>query len=181
MNHMRVLLCGTNYGRSYLEAIRLGGTKYRLVGILARGSARSQRTASEFGVPLFRSLDHLDREIDFACAAMGASGDEVVLGLLARNIHILCEHPVKHSRLQLALAAAASRSLCFHINGHFADLEAAAAFIHRARQESQVELPAFFQVTATDRSLYAVLDILGRILLSFQPLRLQVISQLAQL
>ena len=36
MNALQVLVCGTNYGRIYLEAIRLGGAGYRLAGIFAR-------------------------------------------------------------------------------------------------------------------------------------------------
>lgn len=177
---MRVLVCGTNYGRFYLEAIRLGRADFRLAGILARGSARSQLTALEYGVPLFRGVTEVDQDVDLACAAMGASGSDAVLGLLAHRIHVLCEHPQKPSCLQLALDRAASRGLCFHVNGHFADLEAAANFIRRAREECTAEPPSFFQVTSTDRSLYAALDILGRVLVSFAPFHFQVISQFAQ-
>lgn len=177
---MRVLVCGTNYGRFYLEAIRLGRADFRLAGILARGSVRSQLTALEYGVPLFRGVTEVDRDVDLSCAAMGASGSDVVLDLLARRIHVLCEHPQKSSCLQLALDRAASGGLCFHINGHFGDLEAAATFIRRAREECTAEPPSFFQVTATDRSLYAALDILGRVLASFAPFEFQVTSQFAQ-
>ena len=87
----------------YLETFRLGGTSYRFAGILARGSTRSQCVAREYGVPLYRCLADLTPGIDLACAAMGASGSDVVLGLLARGIHVLCEHPLKSSRLQSAL------------------------------------------------------------------------------
>jgi thiazolinyl imide reductase len=177
---MRVLVCGTNYGRLYLEAIRLGRADFHLAGILARGSFRSQLTALEYGVPLFRGVMEVDQDVDLACAAMGASGSDVVLGLLAHRIHVLCEHPQKPRCLELALDRAASRGLCFHINGHFADLEAAATFIRRAREVCTAEPPSFFQVTATDRSLYAALDILGRVLVSLAPLHFQVTSQFAQ-
>src|ERR1700739_2393264 len=71
---MRVLVCGTNYGRFYLEAIRLDRADFRLAGILARGSVRSQLTALEYGVPLFRGVTEVDRDVDLSCAAMGASG-----------------------------------------------------------------------------------------------------------
>jgi thiazolinyl imide reductase len=177
---VRVLVCGTNYGRFYLEALRLGAADFRLVGLLARGSARSEVTAREYGVPLFRTVAEVDPDVDLACAAMGYAGSEVVLGLLARKIHVLCEHPQKPRCLQLALEAAVSRGLCFHINGHFADLEAAAAFIRRAREESVARPPSFFQLTATERSLYAALDILGRVLGSFAPFHFEVTGRSAQ-
>jgi thiazolinyl imide reductase len=178
MNPLHILVCGTNYGRIYLEAIRLGGAPYLLAGILARGSLRSQQAAREYGVPLYCCVEDLAPGIDLACAAMGASGSHVVLSLIARGIHVLCEHPQKPSRLQSALTAAASRDLCFHANGHFADLEAAAAFIRQCRQQSRAAPPSFFHVTATDRSLYAALDILRRVLDSFAPFEFHVTSRL---
>jgi thiazolinyl imide reductase len=178
MNPPHVLVCGTNYGRIYLEAIRLGGIRYRLAGILARGSTRSQNVAREYGIPLYRRLADLRPGIDLAAAAMGPSGSDVVLGLLARGIHVLCEHPQKPNRLQSALEAAASRRLCFHVNGHFADLEAAVVFISHCRRVSGFAPPSFFHVTATDRSLYAALDILRRVLASFAPFEFRVTSRL---
>ncbi len=178
MRPVQVLVCGTNYGRNYLEALRLGGAGYRLTGILARGSARSREVACEVGVPLYRCVSALGPRIDLACAAMGASGHEVVLSLLSRGIHVLCEHPQTPNRLQGALDAAARGNLSFHVNGHFADLEAAAAFIRHCRQQSETASPSFFHVTATDRSLYAAVDILGRILGSFAPIEFHVRSRL---
>ena len=178
MNPLNILVCGTNYGRTYIEAINLGGASYRLAGILARGSARSKQVARECGVPLYLSIEDMTRDIELACAAMGTSGGDAVLGLLARGIHVLSEHPQKSSQLQSALRAAASRGLCFHVNGHFADLEAAEAFIDHYRRESEFARPSFFHVTATDRSLYAALDILRRILPSFAPFQFQAISRI---
>jgi thiazolinyl reductase component of yersiniabactin synthetase len=178
MNPLNILVCGTNYGRTYIEAIHLGGARYRLAGILARGSARSKQVARAYGVPLYLCIEGLARDIDLACAAMGASAADVVLGLLGRGIHVLSEHPQKPNQLQSALGAAASRGLCFHVNGHFADLEAARAFISRYRQEFAAACPSFFHVTATERSLYAALDILRRVLPSFAPFQFHLTSRL---
>ncbi len=181
MSPLRVLVCGTNYGRLYLESIALGGaSSYRLVGIFARGSPRSQQMALAFGVPLYCRVEDLPAGIDLACAAMGASGCAVIHSLLARGIHVLCEHPQKPDFLRSAFDAAASRNLCFHVNGHFADLAAARAFISYCHKKCSVGLPSFVHVTATDRSLYATLDILRRALPSFAGFRLQATSRLAQ-
>lgn len=178
MNALQVLVCGTNYGRIYLDAIRLGGPAYKLVGLLARGSPMSQAVACKCGVPLYCHVEDLSPGIDFACAAVGTSGYDVVLGLLSRGIHVLCEHPQKPSHLRAALDLANSRDLCFHINGHFANLEAGAAFVDFCRRKTEVTPACFFQVTATDRSLYAVLDIIHRALLSFAPCEFNVTSRL---
>jgi thiazolinyl imide reductase len=179
MNALQVLVCGTNYGRIYLEAIRLGGPAYKLVGVLARGSPVSHLVAHQYGTPLYRHIEDLPPGIDFACAAMGASGCGVVLGLLSRGIHVLCEHPHKSSHVLTALDLANSRDLCFHINSHFASLEAGAAFVDFCRRKSGVTPACFFHVTATDRSLYAAVDILRRVLVSFTPCELNVTSRLS--
>jgi thiazolinyl imide reductase len=178
MNPLHILVCGTNYGKIYLDAVRLGGPQYHLAGILARGSARSQQMACDYGVSLYRRVEDLHPDIDLACAAVGASGFDVVLSLLARDIHVLCEHPQKPSCIKSALEVATARGLCFHVNGHFADLEASEAFINHCRRKSGTGSPSFFHVTATDRSLYAVLDILRRVLVSLAPFQFYLTSRL---
>lgn len=181
MNPLRVLVCGANYGRVYLDSIALGEAgSYRPIGIFARGSARSQQVAREFAVPLYHRVEDLPPGIDLACAAMGASGCTVIHSLLARGIHVLCEHPQKPDFLRSALNAAASRNLCLHVNGHFADLGAARAFISYCQGKRSEELPSFVHVMATDRSLYATLDILRRVFPSFTGCRFEVTSRLAQ-
>jgi thiazolinyl imide reductase len=177
MSALQLLVCGTNYGSMYLKAIRMAGGDYDLAGILARGSSRSQQLARQYGVPLYRCAEDVGPGIDLACAAMGASGTDVVLRLLSRDINVLCEHPQRPACLESALDAAASRNLCFHVNGHFADLPAAATFISDCRRSSKAATASFFHVTATERSLYAVLDILHRVLLSFVPFDFQVSSR----
>jgi len=178
MNTLKALVCGTNYGKIYLEAIRLGGPCYKLIGVLARGSTASQLVAHRYGIPIFRDIEDLPPGIDFACAAMGNSGSDVVMGLLSRGIHVLCEHPQNSNCLLPALDLAYSRNVCFHMNGHFANLEAATAFVHFCRKNSDVTPARFFHVTATDRSLYAVIDILRRLMVSFKPCELHVTSRL---
>src|SRR5262249_25996393 len=170
-----------NYGRTYIEAINLAATSYHLMGILSRGSERSKRLAREQGVPLYGDLEELPRNIDLACTAMGSLGSDVVLGLLRRGIHVLCEHPLKPTALRSFLGAATQNGVCFHINGHFADLDAAAAFIVRCRDMARRTLPCFIEVMATERSLYAALDILRRTLPVFAPFQFHAISRLPPL
>src|SRR6185437_2462287 len=177
MTPVQVLVCGTNYGRIYLEAIGRGGARYRLAGILARGSAMSRQVSREHGIPLYRGIRDLPPKIDLACAAMGTSGAHLVPRLLSHGIHVLCEHPQKPSHLLAALAAAARAGLCFHVNGHFADFEAATAFIRCCLQQSTTAPPSFFHVMATDRSLYASVDILRRVLVSLMPFEFHLTSR----
>jgi thiazolinyl reductase component of yersiniabactin synthetase len=169
MKPARILVCGTNYGQTYIEAIQKARGEFELVGILARGSLRSRELARGLGAPLYQNIDNLPMGIDVACAAMGVSGAEAVLGLLKRGIHVLCEHPQRPDFIEAALAAAASGRACFHVNGHFAFLKAASAFIKHCSVLYRSSGPSFIDVMMTDRSSYGALDILRRSMQSFEP------------
>ena len=112
------------------------------------------------GVPLYRSTDELPDNIDLACAAMSSTAWPAVLQLIRRRIHVLCEHPYPASALKKALALAQERKVQFHVNGHFTNLPAPQAFIRNCRKTSQLASPRFVEIMATERSLYAALDIL---------------------
>ena len=169
MKRLRVLVCGTNYGRIYLAAIEQRPRAFELVGILARGSARSLKLCKESGVPLYREVESLPGDIDIACAAMGTFGEGVVLRLLERRIHVLCEHPHGPDFMEAAKRIAAQHHVCFHVNGHFAGLEAASAFLKHCNLVRRVAAPVFLDAMATDRSLYGALDILRRATTTFSP------------
>jgi thiazolinyl imide reductase len=156
----RVLVCGSNYGRFYLSALKRAAGSYQLVGILARGSERSQRVAESYGVPLYQAADELPEGIDIACAAMSSDANAVVLQLLDRGIHVLWEHPQRPAAVQVALDRALQSR--FHINGHFSELTAPQAFIRRCSQLCMAEPLRFLDVMMSDRTLYAGLDIVAR-------------------
>ena len=177
---MRVLVCGSNYGRTYITALRREPRKYQLVGILARGSERSQQVAALNGVPLYGSTDELPDNIDLACAAMSSAAWPVVLQLIRRGIHVLCEHPYPAGLLKRALALARKHNVQFQVNGHFANLPAPQAFIRDCQRTSKLASPKFVEVMATERSLYGALDILMSAMGSLQPLRVHVLSRHAQ-
>ncbi len=171
-----VIVCGSNYGRAYLRAIETAPQRYRLAGILARGSERSTRVAEQYGTPLYREVSEVPPRVSIACASIGSQGQDVHLALLSRGVHVLCEHPQTARHLRQALEIAAARNVCFHMNGHFADLEAPAAFIHCAQRRSPSR-PVYINIAATERSLYATLDITKLALTALRPWDL---SQLIQ-
>ena len=177
MSRLRVLVCGSNYARAYLAALALEPRKYQLAGILARGSDRSQLLAALNGVPLYRSTDELPDNIDLACAAMSSTAWPAVLQLIRRRVHVLCEHPYPASALKKALALAQERKVQFHVNGHFTNLPAPQTFIRNCRKTSLLASPRFVEVMATERSLYAALDILLSALPGLRPLRFRVLSR----
>jgi thiazolinyl imide reductase len=151
-------VAGANYGRAYLSAMAHAEDRFDSAGLLATGSERSLGVAAEFRVPLFRSVAEVPGGINLACVAVGLRGFPVVLELLRRGIPVLCEHPLPPDLLDAALGEAAANAMRFHVNGHFAMLPGSREFLRRCR--SIGENPAFLEVLATERSLYAALDIL---------------------
>ena len=176
MTAFDVIVCGSNYGRAYLRAIKSAPERYRLAGILARGSERSTRVAEQYGTPLYRKVSEVPLQVSIACAAIGSQAEEVHLALLARGVHVLCEHPQTARHIRQALEIAAAHNVCFHINGHFADLEAPAAFIHCAHR-LRPACPLYINIAATERSLYATLDITKRALATLRPWNLKQLIQ----
>ncbi len=169
MKHWRVLVCGSNYGRSYIEAVRAAGPDYVCAGLLARGSERSRRVAQRAGTELFQHTRDLPAGLDLACFALPAASARVALKLLSRGIAVLCEHPQPPDFLRSALETAAQHGTRFHLNAHFADVDACRAFLLHARLLGETERPRFIHATVTHRSLYAALDVLGRALGAVEP------------
>jgi pyochelin biosynthesis protein PchG len=180
MRPLRVLVCGTNYGRAYIAALAREPRKYQLAGILARGSTHSQQVAAASLVPLYQAAKDLPGNIDLACAAMNSAAWPVVLQLIRRGIHVLCEHPYAPGALARALALARRHNVQFHVNGHFASLPAPKAFIQDCRRVGKIACPALVEVMATERSLYGALDILASALGGLTSLRFRALSRRTQ-
>jgi len=160
---LRILIGGSNYGRAYFEALALNAARYQPAALLARGSERSRELASAHGVPLVTSVEAAAEGIDLACLALPPAPREA-LALLRGGIPVLCEHPQPPTFIEAALAAAHDGRSVFHLNGHFSRLPASTAFIAHARLRQQVSKPVLAMLAATDRSLFAALDILAGVL-----------------
>lgn len=170
MTPRRVLICGTNYGLSYVRALARALDRYTIVGLLARGSERSQREAARLAVPLVRSAEEVPSGVDLACAALGRDAHPVVVALLRRGIPVVCEHPLPAELVQASLHEAEAAGTRFHINGHWSGLDTSQRFIELAKERRRSSRPVHLLVSATDRALYGVVDILARALTSLHPL-----------
>jgi pyochelin biosynthetic protein PchG len=174
---VKVLVGGTNYGRIYIEALKLAGSKYSLTGILARGSPSSREIARSEQVPLYRSVRDLPSDVELACVAVGSSAVEVVFELLQRGVPVLCEHPVRTSDVRHALELARRAGITFNVNGHFADLETIAPFHQTSRQLTETHSVIAADLVVADRALYGGLDILRRSLDSTTPFQFRHIGR----
>lgn len=160
---MNILVCGTNYGATYLRALSMGDPDLQLAGIMSQGSERSVGYADHLRVPHYTSIEALPDTLDLACVAVpGDVGLTLAMGLMERGIHVLIEHPLDETQVARGLNKAQQHNVCFVVNGHFADLRAAQAFLQglvTARQQSTV---LHYTLSANLRTLYSALDILGR-------------------
>jgi thiazolinyl imide reductase len=177
MTPRRVLICGTNYGFTYARALARAPDRYTIVGLLARGSERSHRAAARLAVPLVRSAEEVPAGVDLACAALGRDAHPVVLALLQRGIPVLCEHPLPVELVRASLQAARASRTRFHINGHWSGLDASKRFIELAGERRRSSQPVHVLVSATDRALYGVVDILARALTSLHPLYMRPVGR----
>lgn len=167
---MRVLVCGTNYGASYLRALSMNESGLWPAGILAR-SERSRALAARCGVPFYTSVEEVPRgAIDAACVAVsGDAGRAITAALLERGVHVLEEHP------QGAADIAAHRRsrAVYHVNAHYSDIEIAAAFVATFRAMPSRAL--FVNVLTNPRALYSAIELLGRAVGSLQEVELEVL------
>jgi thiazolinyl imide reductase len=156
---IRVLVCGSNYARFYLQSIERSNGVYSLAAILARGSKRSRELADRSGVSLVAHPDEVPGGFDVACVALPIEAGATTLDLLDRGHPVLCEHPQPPDFLDVAIQRAEQASVPFHLNAHFPDLAAPEAFVHGCQQRPALR---FLHVHTADRALYAVLDMLQR-------------------
>ncbi|ACJ28535.1 Siderophore-like synthase protein, putative [Shewanella piezotolerans WP3] len=163
---MKVLVCGTNYGATYIRALATQPQNLSLAAILSTGSQRSKQYAAQLQVPHFTQIEQIPAgTVDIACIAVaGEGGQQLAVQCLNRGIHVLCEHPVGEEVVRYALELATKNGCRFHVNAHFADLGAPQAFYQAIATASQQAPCMHFDLNVNLRTLYSGLDLLGRAL-----------------
>ena len=163
---MKVLVCGTNYGATYIRALARQPQNLNLAAILSTGSQRSLEYAAQLQVAHFTQIEQIPHgAVDIACIAVaGEAGQQLAIQCLNRGIHVLCEHPVGEEFVRYALDLAAQNGCLFHVNAHFADLGAPQSFYQAISVASQQAPCMHFDLNVNLRTLYSGLDLLGRAL-----------------
>jgi thiazolinyl imide reductase len=171
---MKVVVCGTTFGRVHLAALGGSDPPWELAGILARGSARSVALAERYRVPLYPGVDDLPADIDAACVAVragvvGGRGSAIAAALLDRGVHVLQEHPVHADELADLLRTAHRRRVVYRLNNHYLHVGAVRRFIGAARAQVRFGPPRYLDAATGVQVAYALVDILGRALPSLRP------------
>lgn len=173
--HFRVVVCGTTFGRIYMNAISRLPDKFVLVGILARGSNNSAECAQKFNVPLYTSVDQLPfDDIDAACvvvrsSVVGGQGTKIAIELLHRGIHVIQEQPVHLDELVACMQLARKSDCCYYLNSFYHDIEPVRQFICTAQKALQNSEAIYIDAACSIIVLFPLLDILGRFLGGFRP------------
>ncbi|ETF00252.1 thiazolinyl imide reductase [Advenella kashmirensis W13003] len=171
---IRVVVCGTTFGQTYLSGIAMLPGEFRLAGILARGSDFARQCAQRYRVPLYTSVDELPDEIQAACVVvrssiLGGAGTKLAMALLERGIHVLQEQPVHHEDLSQLLLAARKNQCQYQLNGFYPDIPSVAQFIEAARSVLAQRKPLFVDAACSVHVLYPLIDILGKSLGRLRP------------
>jgi pyochelin biosynthesis protein PchG len=170
---VRVVVCGTRFGRYYVRAVRsMPGCE--MAGVLARGSEFSRRYARAQGMPCYTSVDQLPGDVDLACVVVGSSvsggpGSELARSLLARGIPVLQEHPVRPEELAVTVRTAAEHQVWYQLNPFYRHLDPVRRFLAAADRLRQAQRPLFVDAAAPVQLLYPLVDLLGRALGGFRP------------
>ncbi|MCK9873820.1 Gfo/Idh/MocA family oxidoreductase [Nocardiopsis dassonvillei] len=171
---LRVLLCGTGFGRFYADALARMPDTFELAGILSRGGEFSRRYAERAGVPLYTGVDQVPDSVDAACVVVGAAvsggaGGELARALLARGVHVLQEHPVHEDELTAALRAARGGGAVYHLNPFYRHVAPIRRFLEAARVLRERGPVLFADATSAVQVLYPLLDVLARALGGLRP------------
>jgi thiazolinyl imide reductase len=180
---LRVVVCGTTFGRIYLDAIRQLAKEYKLVGIVARGSEQAGQCAQEYGVPLYVDVNQLTKEeTDVACVVVrstvvGGKGSYLANTLLMKGIHVLQEHPVHHDDLVACFRNARQHSCCYYLNSFYPDLVTVHSFIATALKVLENSKLNYIEASCSLQVLFPLVDILGKMLGGFRPWSLTTVAK----
>lgn len=159
---LRVLVCGSGFGRIWMRALA-GDPDVRVVGLVGRGSPRTRRLATAYGVPALTSRDPFP-EADVACVAVSASDAEALTGvLLDRGLHVLLEHPVSADVFERLRAQTERAGKCLHVNLHFADLPHVDDFLRSCGDRARRERPRWVLGVCSARTRFSLIDMLLRL------------------
>lgn len=171
---LRIVVCGTTFGRVYLKAITAMPTFFCLVGIVARGSAHSRKVAASYGVPVYSNIHDLPEGVDAACVVVragvvGGVGADLALELLKKKIPVLQEHPLHLDEITQCLQVSNAEKIPWCMNSFYPDVKAVKEFIRYAKVLREHYEFRNLIVTCSIHVLYPLIEILSESLSGLRP------------
>ncbi len=172
---LRIIVCGTTFGKIYLRGIEQMPDEFNLIGILARGSDQAASCAKTYQVPLYTDVEQLTADmVDVVCIVVrstvaGGQGTNLANELLLKGIHVIQEYPVHHADMVKCLRSARTAACYYRLNSFYPDLGAVRSFITTARQVLQQSNAVYIDAVCSIQVLFPLVDILGQALGGFRP------------
>ncbi len=182
MVKIKVVVCGTVFGRYYIEALRKLSDCYEIIGIFANGSKRSQEYADEFKVPLYTKLDDMDNiDIDLACVVIkssivGGKGTDIARYFLKRGVNVLQEHPVHYNDYMENIKIARANNCMYRLNTFYNNVEPVCEFIETASKLRKISDFTYLKAECSVQVLFPLIDIIGRLTGGFRPWKLDMLN-----
>lgn len=179
---LKVLVCGTNFGRVYLKGLERCGNKFKIAGIFSHGSTQSKQEAEKYGVPLITDLNEVSKkDFDMACVvirstAVGGKGTEIAGVLLEKGIHVIQEHPVHYNDIVKLLKVAKENNCVYQVNSFYPNVKNVQEFIVKSNKLLKKSRPTYIDATCSTQALFPMISILGKALSGFHTWKLQTID-----
>ncbi|HAU87839.1 MAG TPA: thiazolinyl imide reductase [Lachnospiraceae bacterium] len=163
MKKKKVIVCGTGFGKVYLNAIERM-EDYEIAGILGTGSKRTMELAKTFAVPCFTDPEDKNIEADCACvivpnASGGGNGTAIAKAFLDRGIPTLLEHPA-HER-EIVACLKSSKTVPFMLNPFYRYISPVRRFLEAAAIIGKQAALINASLECAIHVLYDGLDMLG--------------------
>lgn len=182
MDKLRVVVCGTIFGRYYLEGIQRLPEKYILIGIFSRGSKHSKQIAEYYGVPLITDIEFINKKnTDVVCVVVGSKiiggeGTNLAMNFLRKGIHVIQEQPVHLREYQECLILSRKNDCKYKLNTFYPNLFAIKKMIHVANEIRRLMRILFVRAECSVQLLFPMLDIINQVLGGLEPCQIEKLS-----
>lgn len=174
---LKVVVCGTRFGRFYLEAIKQSH-EFELAGIVSTGSAFSQKCAEKYGTKLYTDLEQLPSDVDIACVVirttvLGGEGTELALRLMNKGVHVLLEQPAHQRDLARCYQASRQNNVFFALGDLYVELPSVKKFILLAQGIIKQQTPLYLNIDLATQVSFPLVHILAKALPSLRPWKVE--------
>ncbi|WP_430969326.1 Gfo/Idh/MocA family oxidoreductase [Serratia nevei] len=182
---LKVLVCGSTFGQFWLAALQRYPLRFKVVGLLASGSARSRDCAQRYGIPLYTDIASLPEDIDLACVVlratvMGGAGSVLAQQLMARRIHVIQEQPVHHDEVVANLRSAREFGVQYRVGNLYPHLPAVQQFIQSAHRLLRRQKLQFIDAACASQVAFPLIAILVEALGAPRPWQFHAQAQLPE-
>lgn len=172
---LKVLVCGSRFGQFYLEALKMLENKFEVVGLLAKGSERSKKCASHYGINLITDIENIPQDIDIACVVvrtgvMGGIGTDITIKLLEKGINVITEQPIHNKDIALCLKTAKKNKVNFMVGDLYTNLTSVKEFIKciKTLLDKKQKL-LYLNIDAATQVSFPLVHILSKVVPTIRP------------